>query len=162
MWGPVKKLRLPSVLLVVLTTVASLGCAMDDTEPSTPIAPYITPIVALEHAVLGLDNPPADAPRANVVAPAPVVLVAPRPKAKPFFDKTTKIELAVSGAALAADAFTTVRNEQWPEQNPLLGKWPSHGHVAGYFAAAYAGEIGGMYLMRRHSWIKRTIPLAVT
>jgi hypothetical protein len=118
--------------------------------------------VALDDAIPAAGTAPRAAKAPNPDAPLLVVPRAKRPKTARFFDTNTKIELAVSGAALAADAFTTARNNMWPEQNPLLGRWPSNGRIAGYFAGAYAAEIGGMYWMRRHRWIKRAIPLVVT
>lgn len=90
---------------------------------------------------------------------------APKPK---FLDKETKIELAVSAAAISFDAYTTFRNVR-PHEDPALELNPlarpfirTPGGTAAYFGAAYAGEIGAMYMFRRHRWIKRGIALGVT
>jgi hypothetical protein len=90
---------------------------------------------------------------------------APQPK---FLDKETKLELAMSAAAISFDAYTTFRNVR-PHEDPSLELNPlarpfirTPGGTAAYFGAAYAGEIGTMYLFRRHRWIKRGIALGVT
>jgi hypothetical protein len=155
----VKKRSLAAALLVSLTTFSANGFGIN--KHAGPITRYVTPVVAFDDLIPGVGT----APRATMAPNPDPLLIVPhvkRPKTARFFDTTTKIELAVSGAALAADAFTTARNDMWQEQNPLLGRWPSKGRIAGYFAAAYAAEIGGMYLMRRHRWIKRAIPFVVT
>lgn len=155
-----KKRSLAAALLLSLTTFTSNGFGIN--RHFGPIARYVTPIVTFDDAIPGTGTAPRFTMAPNPDAPPLVVPRARRPKTARFFDTSTKIELAVSGAALAADALTTARNDMWPEQNPLLGRWPSNGRIAGYFAASYAAEIGGMYLMRRHRWIKRAIPIAVT
>jgi hypothetical protein len=156
----VKKRSLATALLVSLTTFTSNAFGIN--RQVGPIARYVTPIAAFDDAMPGAGTAPRVTMAPNPDTPLLVVPRAKRPNTARFFDTSTKIELAVSGAALAADAFTTARNDMWPEQNPLLGRWPSNGRIAGYFAAAYTAEIGGMYLMRRHRWIKRAIPLVVT
>lgn len=103
---------------------------------------------------------------AALAAPAHCQVLPDAPAARPFLDRETVAELTISAGALAADGYTTfAAPSRLPETNPLLrigDAYHSRRGVSLYFGGVFAAEVGGMYAFRRHRWIKRLIPLAVT
>jgi hypothetical protein len=93
---------------------------------------------------------------------------APLPEAPAphtFFDHKNLAFMAISAAAVSADAWTTRQNnaDGFSEINPVARPFTrSNGKAALYFGGSQAAIVGGMYLLHKtghHRW-ERILPLA--
>ncbi len=97
------------------------------------------------------------------------LLICPQAKAqekpdspKPKTDRVFWLAEGALAAAKASDSLSTVELQSrggW-ENNPILGKHPSQGNLAGYFAATFAVDSAAFYFTEHNRRVSRAVERA--
>jgi hypothetical protein len=78
------------------------------------------------------------------------------------FNRTFDLEMGLAGISLAADGFTTEKNNRphWHEVNPVLSsRTPAKTSV--YFSAMFSGLIYSNHLLRNHPRLRHVLNFSV-